>query len=108
MIDYSQEEIIVNQAFEAAKQATEAHLQQHGEGAYCGFAWVNVKPGTSRIAKYLKSKDLARNSYYGGLDVWNPGGSHTQCMLTKEVGARAFAKVLQAHGIRAHDMSRPD
>lgn len=37
----------------------------------CGFAWVNVKPGNSAFANWLKVKKLAsRDSYYGGVSIW--------------------------------------
>lgn len=101
-------EEIVNEAFAAARAAESEFRAKHGEPMYCGFAWVNIKPGTSALAKYLKSKDLARKSYYGGVDVWNPGGSMTQSMDIKEVGAQAFAEVLCKYGVKAYMQSRPD
>lgn len=103
------EQAILDEAFAAAKKAEADFRAQHGEPMYCGFAWVNVKPGTSKIAKLIKAGGHGRSdSYYGGVTVWNPGGSNTQSMDIKETGARAFANVLQAHGIRASAMSRPD
>ena len=73
----------------------------------CGFAWVNVRPGTSRFAKYLKSQGLGRtDSYYGGVTVWVRAGG--QSFELKEAYARAYAGVLQAHGIKATSHSRLD
>jgi hypothetical protein len=99
---------IVNEAFAAAKTAEAAYRAKHGEPMYCGFAWCNVGPGNSAVAKYLKANNLARPSYSKGVDVWNPGGSHTQSMDIKEEGAYAFAKVLQSYGIKAYASSRAD
>jgi len=56
----------------------------------CGFAWVNVKPGTSRFAKWLKEKSLARkDDYYGGVTIWV--GAYGQSVARKEAYAYAFA-----------------
>jgi hypothetical protein len=73
----------------------------------CGFAWVNVKPGNSAFARYLKETNVARkDSYYGGVTVWV---SHfNQSYERKMAYARAFAGVLQQHGINAHAMGRLD
>lgn len=99
---------IIEQAFEAARNASTAHLRQHGQFDCCGFAWVNIKPGTSAIARELKARGEARKSYYGGVDVWDPGKTMTQNMSAKEAGATAFAKVLQDAGYKAYMMSRMD
>ena len=72
----------------------------------CGFAWVNIKPATSSFAKWLKSKDLARKSYYGGIDIWCR--EFNQSMERKEAWAEAFCEVLNEHGIKAYPMSRMD
>lgn len=99
---------LIDNAFDAARKATEEHFRQYGDRDCCGFAWVNIKPGTSKVARELKKLGHARKSYYGGVDVWNPGGSLTQNMSAKEAGAQAFAKVLQEAGIAAYMMSRMD
>lgn len=79
---------------------------QVSEGV-CGFAWVNVKPGNSRIAKALVAANLARkDSYEGGVTVWVH--EFNQSMARKEAYARAFAKVLTDAGIRAYASSRMD
>ena len=73
----------------------------------CGFAWVNVKPGTSAFAKWLKAKKLARtDDYYGGVCVWV--GAYNQSMQRKEAYAYAFARVLNDKGIKAIARSRMD
>jgi hypothetical protein len=107
-MNFALEKAIANEAFEAARIAEAEFRAKFGEPFYCGFAWVNVRPGTSKMAKYLKTKDHAHKSYEGGVDVWNPGGSNTQSMDIKEVGASAFAKVLRDHGYKAYAKSRAD
>jgi hypothetical protein len=73
----------------------------------CGFAWIQVKPGTSAFAKWLKKNNLARpDSYYGGVSIWV--GEFNQSMQRKEAYANAFANVLNECGIRAYSMSRMD
>ncbi len=73
----------------------------------CGFAWVNVKPGNSSFAKWLKKTDKARSdSYYGGVTIWV--NEFNQSMQKKEVYAHAFAKVLADAGIKAYASSRMD
>lgn len=73
----------------------------------CGFAWINVKPGNSAFAKFLKAEGLARSdSYEGGVCVWV--GAFNQSLSRKEAYAHAFANVLSNEGIRAYSMSRMD
>ena len=97
------------EASQVAKQAGEQYIAEHGEPLYCGFAWVNIAPGTSKFARELKKAGVVRGrSYYGGIDVWNPGGRPTQSMDVKEVAADAYVKVLGTYGIRATMMSRAD
>lgn len=78
------------------------------EGGVCGFAWISIKPGNSRIANYLKRTGKGRrDSYYGGVTVWV--SEYGQSMQRKEEYARAYAKVLRDNGInRAYKMSRMD
>jgi len=73
----------------------------------CGFAWVNVKPGTSKFARWLKATGKARtDSYYGGVTIWV--SDFGQSMQKKEIFARALAKRFQAAGIKAYAASRMD
>jgi hypothetical protein len=99
---------IVDEAFCAAATAETKFREIHGEPLYCGFAWVTVRPGNCNLANFLKKKNLGRTGYYGGVEVWNPGKSNTQSMDIKEVGARAFADVLQKYGFKATPGSRAD
>lgn len=73
----------------------------------CGFAWVQVKPGTSSFAKWLVKEGFARrDSYYGGVSVWI--GDYNQSMQRKEAHASAMAEVFRKHEINAYCMSRMD
>lgn len=73
----------------------------------CGFAWVNVKPGTSSFAKWMVKSDKARkDAYYGGVTVWV--GYFGQSMTRKEAYASAFANVLRKYGVTAYANSRMD
>ena len=99
---------IVDNAFAAATHATHAYIQAHGHTPYCGFAWVDVRPGNSKIANYLKKHHGARKSYKGGITVWAPGGGFSQSMDVNEQGAYAFASVLQDAGFDANADSRAD
>jgi len=76
------------------------------EGA-CGFAWVNVKPGYSKFAKWLKAMGYGDNdSYYKGVTVWV--SEFGQSIARKEAFAHAFADVLKEFGIQAYGASRLD
>ena len=59
----------------------------------CGFAWVNVSPGNSPFANWLKKNKLASKSYSGGVDIWI--SDFGQSVEQKEACASAMAKVLQ-------------
>lgn len=79
----------------------------HVPEGLCGFAWVNIKPGTSRFARFLKDKGYGRtDSYYGGVTIWI--SNHGQSYERKRAHAAAFAAVLTGAGISATAMSRLD
>lgn len=60
----------------------------------CGFAWVQVKPGNSKFANWLKRNGLARSaSYEGGVKIWI--GDYGQSHQRKYTHARAMAQVLR-------------
>lgn len=101
---------IIDDAFIAAKDAESQYVKKFGEPMFCGFAWVVIRPATSRFAKFFKKTYPTRVSkgYPTGISVWNPGDSGTQSMDVKTQGAQAFAAVLQKHGIRAYAESRAD
>ena len=73
----------------------------------CGFGWVNVKPGNSPFANYLKQQKIARpDSYYKGVTIWI--GAYGQSVEMKEAYAHAYAAVLVKHGINAYGAGRLD
>ena len=78
----------------AANDAGVAHMDTHGEHAYCGFAWVNIHgiKGNTKLGKRMKAAGYDKD-YSGAYSIWNPSGLGTQCMNTKEVGAEAAARV---------------
>ncbi len=87
-----------------------ATLYHEPEGV-CGFAWINVAPGTSRFARWLKAQGHARSDeYYGGVTIWMRG--HGQSMERKEAHAKAMTEALKEalddDGLRVHWNSRMD
>lgn len=72
----------------------------------CGFAWINVRPGGSRFARFLKAEGIARSAYGGGVDIWVSefNQSHTR----KAAYAAAYSRVLQMAGIKAYSQERLD
>lgn len=74
----------------------------------CGFAWVQLKPGTSAFAKWLKANRLAHaDSYHGGVSIDAPM-EFGQSITRKEAWAGAVARVFNEVGLRAYPMSRLD
>lgn len=72
----------------------------------CGFAWVVVRPATSRFARWLKEKRLATPHYGGGVNIWI--SDYNQSMTRKEAHAYAMAKVFREAGIDCYAGSRLD
>jgi hypothetical protein len=109
--DYTVEDLqtIKSAALQHANDAAMAHLEQHGEHAYCGFAWVNIYgiKGNTKLGRRMKAAGFEKD-YTGAYSIWNPSGLGTQCMSTKEAGAQAAAKVFKAAGFTAYAGSRAD
>tara|TARA_B110000037_G_scaffold180189_1_gene206725 strand:- start:1 stop:366 length:366 start_codon:yes stop_codon:yes gene_type:complete len=109
--DYTVADLILikDAALQHARDAGEAHLAQYGEHAYCGFAWVNIYDikGNTKLGKRMKAAGFEKD-YTGAYSIWNPSGLGTQCMATKEVGARAAADVYRAAGFKVSAGSRAD
>jgi len=101
---------LVQNAVTAAKAAEASFIAKHGEPWYCGFAWVEVYVDrtNSPQSKELIAAGFRKDHKPKCLTFWNPGGSGTQSMDVKEEGARAFAQVLKAAGLRAYSCSRAD
>lgn len=73
----------------------------------CGFAWINIRPGTCAAARYAKETHRGRrDSYAGGVSVHV--GAFGQSLERKAAYARAYAKVLRDAGIQAYSRSRID
>jgi len=95
-------------ATKASMDATIAHLRNHGEDYYCGFAWVQVsEKASTKLGRALKSIGFTK-AYGGGLQLWNPSGTMSQSMTLKEVGAQAYVDVLKQAGVPAYVGSRAD
>ena len=109
--DYTVEDLqtIKAAALQHANDAAIAHLEQYGEHAYCGFAWINIYDikGNTKLGKRMKAAGFTKD-YSGAYSIWNPSGLGTQCMSTKEAGARAAAKVFTAAGFTCYAGSRAD
>lgn len=95
-------------AVTAAKQAEQEFMDKHGEPLYCGFAWVKFPvDGRTKLSKLIKQIG-AQPDWNFGYVLWNVTGNPTQSMDIKEQGARAYAKVMNEHGIKAYAQSRAD
>jgi len=100
----------IEQAFQAAKDATEKMITENPETWYpCGFAWVRIKPARGTFVKALKEMKRGHtDEYEGGFVVYNPSGNHTQWMDAKFAGACAFADVLKSAGVKCYAQARMD
>ena len=97
-------------ATNTAKEAAQEYMFKHGESAYCGFAWVEVKVErtNSKQAKELLSVGFQKSWLPKRVYLWNVAGTPTQSMDVLETGARAYAEVLRNAGYDAHMHSRAD
>ena len=100
---------IRNEAEVAANLAQAEFLKKYGDGAYCGFAWVEIYgvKGNTKLGKAFKAAGINKN-YTGAYSIWNPAGVGVQNIDTLEAGAEAAAKVFEKHGFRAYACSRLD
>ena len=103
-------QVIHNEAQTAAINAEQAFIAQHGEPAYCGFAWVDVfvERTNSKEAKELLKIGFKKSWRPKTMNLWSPGGYNGQSMDIKEAGASAYAEVLSKYGFRAYCGSRAD
>jgi len=85
------------QASLAARVASKAFYDKHGDRDACGFAWVDVYGvrSNSRLGKTLATFGF-RKSYTGSMQLWNPSQAGCQSVSVLEAGAEAYAKVLKA------------
>lgn len=82
-------------------------FDKYGDRDACGFAWVTIRPGTSRFARFLKKNNYARTAYGGGVSIWC-NYRNTQSVGLLEAMARGIADVLREAGIEAYASSRLD
>lgn len=101
---------IHKEGVEAAKKATAEWIEKHGDNHACGFVWIKVFDvrGNSRLGKAMKAEGFDK-AYGGGLQLWNPSGSHVQSAGALDAGAEAYVDVLREHGFQqAYAQSRLD
>jgi hypothetical protein len=72
----------------------------------CGFGWVNIRPGTSSFARWIKKQGIGDKAYEGGINIWV--GAYGQSYEKKIAYAHAFAAVLRDAGIKAWGAGRLD
>jgi len=103
-------EQIAKEAKLAADKAQSDWLAKHGDTAYCGFAWVDVRVSrtNSKEAKALAKMGFDKSWQRGYMQLWKPGAYNGQSMDVHEAGAQAYADVLEKYGFRAHMGSRAD
>jgi hypothetical protein len=110
--NYSIENAVLDEAFDAAAAATIRYLNSHPDQWYpCGFSWVKIKPARGRLVEALKEQGLGKtDEFEGGFQVYNPGKNFTQCMDAKYEGSKAFVEVLKKHypNLTAYPVSRID
>ena len=114
-LDFTTEELsrILTEASETSKKEATEYFNTRLKGIdqfACGFAWVEIYGirGNSKLGKQLESLGIKKDSYKKCHSVWDPSGLNIQNIDTKEVGAQAYAKVLQKYGFNAYDGSRLD
>ena len=102
-------EAIYCEAHKAAETAvTYEYVKQGGEPAFCGFAWVTVKPARGSFVSFCKKHGIGHSGTYGGWEFSLFSVYGGQSMDLKEVSCRAFATVLRSHGISCSVGSRAD
>tara|TARA_R100000935_G_scaffold2063_2_gene6106 strand:+ start:436 stop:813 length:378 start_codon:yes stop_codon:yes gene_type:complete len=109
---------IHQEGIEASKKAVDDFLKnwnqktggnEYNEPTYCGFAHValpDIKLST-KVGKEFAKIGFSKN-YCKGLRLNNPAKYSGQSMDCKEVGASAYAEVLNKYGYKAYMSSRAD
>lgn len=110
MEKYAEEHALYLKAKQAAIEAARQKIAENpGQWYPCGFAGVKISPARGKFVKLLKELNVGyTDSFNGGYYVNDPAHLSTQWMDAKLAGARAFAKVLQESGIKAHAESMID
>ena len=94
---------LINAAFikaAAAVKEAKAQYNGHDRGA-CGFAWVQIPDGRSKLAKMLKAHKKGSKHWSKGVCVWNPGDCDWQNVDVNRAGALAFAQCFPGEAIAA-------
>ena len=109
--------LIHSQAALAAQAAVDAAIEKYGADnsafLYCGFAWVTVNPARGPFVNAMKLNNIGMPGYPKGWrissnNMFRVAPNLGQSMELKEIGARAYADVLNANGINASFGSRAD
>ena len=75
--------------------------------AICGFAWVNVTPGTCKFSRWLKEMGYGKSDHsMGGVSIWI--SDYNQSHDHKYAYAKAMAKIFNEAGITAEACERLD
>ena len=118
LADYARFEAMLRTAYAVAQEAGERHqpsvMQVLENGRVidtvldgpCGFAWVTIRPGTSRFARWAVANGHARKSYGGGVQLWV--SAFNQSYERKMAAAEALADCLRMAGIKAYASGRLD
>ena len=104
-IDYK---AIWTEALLAGIEAEAKHIAEYGEDMYCGFGWVEIPNGRSPFVTWCRKNGIGSKHWRKGWYIWRPTQNYSQSMTVNEIGAQAFAEVLNNHGIEAFSASRPD
>jgi len=116
MYTANQIQVILDEASVAAEKASNDLYNQYGTDGKgcCGFAWVNIYmldgqkiKGNTKVGRTLKKLGI-KQDWTRAFSVWNPSNYGGQNVDIKEVGARAYAAVLNKYGFAAHAGSRLD
>ena len=59
----------------------------------CGYAWVTIHPGNSKLAREFTKLGIARKAYGGGVQIWV--SEFGQSVDRKEAYAYAYAEKLR-------------
>ena len=103
-------EQIAKEAKLAADKAQSDAIADGREDGYCGFGWVEVYVDrtNSREAKALEKMGFSKSYKPRRMQLWKPGCYNGQSMTIHEIGADAYAEVLQNYGFKAYMHSRAD
>jgi len=108
--EYKKQLEIYEEAALAASIAANAMVATNPGVWYpCGFSSVRIRPARGKFVTVMKDQGIGRtDDFEGGYVFSNPSRNLTQWMDAKIEGSKAFAKVLEKHGIKAIVQSRMD